>query len=220
MNWRLMCKLIVLSLIVLATGAKAFTGNLSSPANELDGTGFWVTEGTTITWAVTQMSGFWNYDYTLVVPRADISHFIIEVSDNFTGNDFWNVQVLQGGVTSTGLGLSTAPPVGNPGQQPNPFMPADIYGIKFDGTSGTTLQVNFNSSRAPKWGDFYAKCGNVGGTQNTVWNLGFADADPIALAADGSLAYHMLVPDTVPEPASVIALMTGIVGLIVRRRTK
>jgi hypothetical protein len=178
MKHKLLCMLAVLSLAFAAVGAGAYTGSLSSTASEMDGTGFWIDEGSTIAWTVTPMAGYWNYDYTLTVPRAEISHFIIEVSENFTSNDFWDVQVMQGGVSSTELNWFTAPPVGDPDQQPNPFLPADIYGIKFDGTSGTTLQVNFNSSRMPTWGDFYAKCGNAGGNSEHYLEPGVCGCRP------------------------------------------
>ena len=212
-------------LIVSSPSANAFTGNLSSPvASGVDGNGLWNTSSTAtkITWAVTLSSGLWHYNYKLEVPKSDISHMIIEASANFKKSDILNFCVNQGYVGSYSVGTFNAPPPSNPGQQPNPYMPGNIYGIKFDNTSGETLEFSFDSYRTPVWGDFYAKGGNTGGSPNSAWNAGFLAVDPMTAAADGSQGFHILVPDTkvVPEPASIIALVVGITGLFFRRKTQ
>jgi hypothetical protein len=70
-----------------------------------------------------------------------------------------------------------------------------------DGTDWTATLV---TARAPVWGDFYIKDGKTGGIDNSAWNTGFLDADPLDLPADRSINNHVLVPDTyttpVPEP--------------------
>ena len=217
-------------LIATAPFANAFTGNLSSPvASGVDGNGLWVTSSTAtkITWAVTLSSGVWHYNYKLEVPKSDISHIIIEASASFKDSDIMNLQVNQGSVGSYSVETFNAPPTSNPGQQPNPYMPGNIYGIKFDDTAGETLEFSFDSYRTPVWGDFYAKGGNTGGAPNSAWNAGFLADDPMNAAADGSQDFHILVPDTktllnnaVPEPASIIALVVGITGLFFRSKMR
>jgi hypothetical protein len=182
---------------------------LSVLENDLDGTGFWVDQGTEdpwtpamIEWEVYQNQDLsWHYSYTLTVHRADISHFIIETCSTFDSSNISNVQP-QGAV----LTISSFVQDGG-----NPFMPGSIYGVKFDNISGTDLNIAFDSDKAPIWGDFYAKCGATGGTQNTVWNTGFTsgDTDPSDLAANGTISNHLLVPGCeVPEPATMLLLIS------------
>lgn len=209
---------------ILAVNGFAYTGSLTAPTG-LHGTGFWINDPqdpqaypgwfpATISWEVTyNPGGWWRYSYTLQVYRAAVSHFTIETSPDFGPNDIFNAT---GGFGHYTIGTW------NPGPG-NPYMPESIYGIKFDETAGTTLNVAFDSYREPVWGDFYAKCGAVGGTQNTAWNAGFSAPDPEDPIGNGSVAFHILVPDTtvvIPEPSGLIALSAGVLGALglMRRR--
>lgn len=152
----------------------------------------------------------YHYKYTLNVPGPgnEISHFILEVSDLFSEEDFWNET---GPFGPAGIGDF------NQGNG-NPDIPGEIHGLKFDELWGTTAVIEFDSSRMPVWGDFYAKDG--GNPTNQAWNEGFARPDPPDPADDGSIDNHILVPDShVPEPATLALVVLG--GLMIaRRRTR
>ncbi len=221
---------VVLSLIALiaapATGT-VYTGSLSSGAGELQGSGVWVQDDGSQNWTPAMLSwtvhsnpnNTWHYSYTLSVTAGGVSHLILETSDSFDDSDLLNAVALSGSFGSTEIKTHTT-------GSGNPLMPSDIYGIKFDDATGTTLTIEFDSPRVPVWGDFYAKDGTVGGVQNAVWNgngiLGFTnpDSDPIAPPADGSVDLHVLVPDTVeiPEPGTLAVLLGGAGLMMLRRR--
>lgn len=206
-------KLLCAALFAIAMPmSSAYHGNVESTAFPagIGSTGAWTPAS--MAWSVTQnVDGFWNYDYTLTVHKHDVSHIIIETSESFMESDLLNPE---GAFTSLSIGWHYP----GPG---NPSMPDSIYGIKFDGTRGTSFHLSFDSWRTPVWGDFYAKDGKAQGVTNTVWNAGFtsADVDPSAPAAEGSFDYHILVPNTtaVPEPSSIIGLGTPLLALLLRR---
>lgn len=217
--------LIGLPLVVALSGvagAATYSGSLTygPPLDVSDGLiadgAVWGGGTVTLSWTVTDTDnsqpGFpWKYSYTLETPgpSAEISHMIVGVSDTFDDDDY---TALTGETDEQEVGDFSE---GNG----NPNMPATgLRGLKFDEAGGTTLTVTFFSTRAPVWEDFYAKCGNVGGDANTVYNAGFADANPDDPPADGSLDGHLLAPDSVPEPATLAVMVLGAAGAALHRR--
>ena len=204
-------------LIILVPHAAAtisYTGSLSSSSDGgppgLMGVGDWVVDPgvSEIHWEVTQNEDLsWHYEYVLIVPNteSEISHFILETSLTFTEDDIFNesgafdqIEIKNHIETSPG----------------SPALPQDIYGIKFDDTFGNLLSIEFDSERDPVWGSFYAKGGR--NTSQQVWNAGLTFLDPDDDPSNGSINNHILVPDTVPEPASLLVMSFG--ALIVRGR--
>ena len=222
-----------LSLLICSVhsfGSLTYSGSLGGVVGGLDGTGFWVNDNGESAWFTAELSwtvtdnenGTWNYLYNLDVYRADISHFILETSPSF-GED----NLLNASYPGTSYEIKTHEAAPGLEQQPNPFLPQDIYGPKFDiGDEAlpepdyTSVTISFDSDRDPVWGDFYAKCGKTGvptGTQNTVWNQGLLIDDPLAAPDNGSYLNHVLVPDTIPEPATMgLFILSGL--MFIRRR--
>ncbi len=194
----------IISSSALAVPVPIYTGSLSCADGGILGGGVWITPGvTTLEWEVTLNPTSTHYKYTLTVPEKDISHFIIETSLSFTEADIFNATGPFGNI-EVKLHIP---------QQGNPEMPADIYGIKFCDMAEVTIAViEFDSTRRPVLGSFYAKDGKTGGIDNVAWNADFSSAT--------NDDYKILVPDTtpVPEPATCSLLALGAIALILRKR--
>jgi hypothetical protein len=201
-------------LFMLAATASAqlsFHGFLRTETG-VDGTGPWDTNFKISWWVEQQLDDSWHYSYHLTdtlgnaLGRA-VSHFQIEVSPNVTPNDFWGF----GGAwlfmdeTHNGMSFSNS--------------------LKLDyGNDGQT-EWSFYSTRAPVWGDFFAKGGSTGGSDGIMlyaWNTGFYDADPADAPSNGSIGYKILRPDTsteiIPEPGTLGLIVLGLAGLAVARK--
>lgn len=200
---------LVLMLAPLAS-ALSFSGSLISPAG-VTATGYWAQQGFQIEWFIEdQPDGSWKYQYWLKDSQgalyqepamASISHFTIEISPDATEADFWGM----GGDVEFGdiNGISSA--------------------MKLDFGAG---YYEFFSTRAPVWGDFYAKDGTAGGLgENTAYNAGFGNPDPLDGPTNGSIGNKILRPDTsttvVPEPGTMLLMGIGLAGAgIVRKFRK
>ncbi|MHC4232544.1 MAG: hypothetical protein ACYSTW_08080 [Planctomycetota bacterium] len=205
-----------LVMAVLAVGFSVSAGlvdSVSTPVG-LTASGQWRTDGFQVAWDIRSKGDrTWRYRYDFTKPvgaslKKDVSYLIIQVSENFTSQDISGGWVP--GWYETG-GPST------------PGLPGPIWGVKVELDDHNSF--SFDSTRAPMWGDFYAK----GGTsqQGTVWNVVYNsdfgvwvsnanDYDQTPVDAWQRLLYKVLVPDTIPEPPTMIILALG--AVLLRKR--
>ena len=119
--------------------------------------------------------------------------------------------------------------IGSPGNSSvltlpgNPGFPAGetIFGIKFD-LNGDQRTVTFDSTRQPMWGDFYAKGGSSSFAYNADVGVGVAnvnDYNAVPIDALGGSLSKVLVPDTIPEPTSMMLLAIAGAAIAARRRS-
>ena len=218
-----MKKIVVITIVLFMVAFTASTSTASGWTDTLFGgasggitaTQQWDSSDTYFIWAVSTTDNInYTYEYIFNVPSKDISHLIIQCSDNFRDAGIFDV-----------YGPATQ---GNS----NPNMPADINGVKFEngmGSSDTGVfwTISFNSTHAPVWGSFYAKDGTnkVGSIHYpvTAWNSGFTSSafDPkdyiwLTDKSDTMIA----VPDSVvPEPSGFLVIATPL-GLMLLSRFK
>lgn len=213
------------AVLVCASAAPAaviYTGELTWEAaeSEIDAEAAWADPVTKVEWTVEKTGPVeWTYTYVFTVPTKEISHLIIEVSENLTSIDGIVSNVP---LDASGIGLFD---VDGPGES-NPNLPDDLYGLKFDlGEAATSIEISFSINRDPIWGDFYMKDGKDDGTDVTAFNAGFTagdtDPDPFVFGPDSDLVTdHILVPDTIPEPATLGIIVLGGVAALIRSRKR
>ncbi len=169
----------------------------------------WADPDTYITWDVDKNEdGTWHYSYTFSTPSKNISHFILEVSENF-----YELESDFSGLTEGySVVLPPATYSGDTGGASNYGIPGELWGIKFHKAEpgSSTWSFEFDSTKQPMWGDFYVVDGAVVDqgkkTIPYAYNAGFTSFD----CGDGK---HIAVPDTVvPVPGAVLL---GILGVAV-----
>lgn len=198
--------LILLAIVGSANADTVFNGSLTNSTGVI-ATGPWNTgNGFEIGWNVTQSGSTFHYAYHVSGVNdtnlaKNLSHILFQVSPNFTASDIFNV---------TGATLwYDSPGTYNPGTS-NPNMPNSLYSVKFgDFVNPANATIEFDSTRAPIWGDFYTKDGTfkVGNVHYdvTAWNSGFGGVEGAKIG----------VPDTAtaPIPGSLVLLGSGLLGM-------
>lgn len=221
---------LLLIMLPLSVSADPITGSRSTPGPPSTPDGVVAADGWDennggfkIEWLIALSSDGTYYDYTYTISDEDgttpiapgLSHWILEVTPGIGIGSFSDIDVDPEG----------NPPVEGPKTwyaktQPNPDMPYDIYGIKFD--VGNT--VTFTSTQRPVWGDFYAKDGRHSGIWATAWNAGFgSDPDPDDPDFEGFTPWIPTPDGVIPEPSTILLVtlsFVGITALGIRKKLK
>jgi hypothetical protein len=207
----------------LGTGTGAVSSQMSYGGSTWEGSSY-----PTLSWTVTGSGSAWNYTYTLNDNYSDcptLPYMLLETSTTFTSSDISN---MLGGTDSVGTYTSGT----------YTGLPRSLYGLLLTPTNTGTndFTVEFNSDRAPVWGDFYAMGSQT--PNDYAWNSGFLSNDPDPAQtgpANGALditsgsyqGYYLLIPDTTgssgsaPEPGSLglgLCALGLAVGVVRRRK--
>jgi hypothetical protein len=193
------------------------TGNRNSlrdiglnPIGGVDATDGWDNGGLEIGWNIVEDNGIWTYIYTVNIARKDVSHFILEVTE-----DEASFNILEG--TDMDIeGPRTWSP-NDPGNA-NPSLPNDIYGIKFD-FGGSPATYTLVTDRAPVYGLFYAKDGKDSGDDVVAWSNALNLSD-YKTNLDLTATDFIVRPDSmvVPIPGAVWILGSLLLGFLGFRR--
>lgn len=165
-------------------------------------------------------SMLWHYEYNLSAAKKDISHFILEVSDDAQQNDFMNIGI--NGYSADVDGPQTWTKAGNQ------ILPNSLYGIKFD-EGGSSVVYSFDSIRSPVWGNFYAKGGvdKIKGDKGSKQQIMAYNNAFVMNYFDSNNEIDFIVrpngpypPPIVPEPVSSTLFIIGGAALGFRRFRK
>jgi hypothetical protein len=190
---------------------RTFSSPYYNPSSSEGGlSGYWP-YSFSIEWDVTQdlNTKLWTYEYTLSAARKDISHFILEITDSATADDFTDFSI-NGNHSSYQDNIEAPRRWGQHPSNPGYPVATDIYGMKFN-TGGSAVTYSFTTANDPVWGNFYAKSGKDKGQ----WIYAYNNALAIEGFNSNNKLDFILRPDgggnppVAPEPVSYLLFFVG-----------
>ncbi len=212
---------VFVAFLMLGVAANAITLDLYSDTltyadGGINATTDWNNDNTWISWEIFEIeTGIWSFTYEWNTTGRDLSHIIIEVTDDAPEEDFWDWE-FGADIEANSPDFDTFVQDGS-----NPEMPNDIYGFKINLNEDTPVfTFSFLTTHAPVWGDFYAKDGNSIPTR--AYNMAFSTGPA---GSGNDQGEHLAVPNGVPVPdTGITALLLGqallLLGLLKSRLSR